>query len=111
MCSLPSRAHLPFLPQSCRVWMVFAWGIFIFAKIRTTLWMHAVPLVVLEKWVENGGFNPECMADADYSCSTAILLMLTPDAQLNDIESMGIGLIVSPVWSTAGTDILHSSIN
>ena len=56
--------------------------------------MHAVALAVLEKWVENEGFNPECMADADYSCSTTILLALTPDAQLNGIESMGIGLIV-----------------
>ena len=65
-----------------------------FAKIRTTLQMCALPLTVLEKWVENGGFNPEHMADADYSCSTTILLVLTPDAQLNYIESMGIGLIV-----------------
>ena len=64
-----------------------------FAKIHTTLQMHAVPLVVLEKWVDNGGFNPECMLDADYSHSTAILLTLTPDSQLNDIESVGIGLI------------------
>ena len=31
--------------------------------------------------------------DANYSHSTAILLALTPDAQLNDIESVGIGLI------------------
>ena len=65
-----------------------------FAKLHTILQMCAMPLVVPEKWVENGGFNPEHMADADYSHSTAILLVLTPDAQLNDIESMGIGLIV-----------------
>ena len=65
-----------------------------FAKIHTTLWMCAMPLVVLEKWVENGGFIPEHMVDADYSHSTAILLTLTPDTQLNDIDSMGIGLIV-----------------
>ena len=30
-----------------------------FAKIQTTLWMCAVPLAVLEKWVEDGKFNPE----------------------------------------------------
>ena len=49
-----------------------------FAKICTTLQMHAMPLTVLEKWAEYGGFNPECMVDADYSCSTTILLTLTP---------------------------------
>ena len=33
-----------------------------------------------EKWVENGSFNPEHMAEADYSRSMAILLTLYPDA-------------------------------
>ena len=65
-----------------------------FAKIHTTLWMCAVPLAILEKWVENGSFNPEQIAEGDYSCSMAILLVLYPDAQCKDIESMGIGLIV-----------------
>ena len=49
-----------------------------FVKIHTTLWMHAVPLMplaILEKWVENGSFNPEHMAEGDYSHSTAILLV------------------------------------
>ena len=65
-----------------------------FAKICTTLRMHTMSLVVLEKWVENGGFNLEHMVEADYSHSTAILLMLYPDTLLNGIESVGIGLIV-----------------
>ena len=56
--------------------------------------MHTVSLTLLEKLVAGGCFNPECKADGDYSCSTAILLMLTPDAQLKEIESMGIGLVV-----------------
>ena len=63
-------------------------------KICTTLQMCTMLLVVLEKWVENGSFNPEHMVEANYSCSMAILLTLYPDALLNDIESVGIGLIV-----------------
>ena len=51
-------------------------------------------LMALEKWVENGSFNPEHMVEADYSRSMAILLTLYPDAWLNDIESVGIRLIV-----------------
>ena len=65
-----------------------------FAKIHTTLQMCAVPFTVLEKWVENGSFNPECMAEGDYSHSMAILLTFNPDAWCKDIESVGIGLIV-----------------
>ena len=65
-----------------------------FAKIHTTLWTCAVPLTILEKWVENGSFNPECMVEGDYSCSRAILIALNSDAQGKDIESVGIGLIV-----------------
>ena len=65
-----------------------------FTKIRTTLWMCAISFMVLEKWVEDGSFNPEHMAEADYSHSTAILLMLYPDALINNIETMDIGLIV-----------------
>ena len=65
-----------------------------FVKIHTTLWMHAVSLALLKKLVANGGFNLECKANGDYSHSTAILLTLNPDAQLKDIESMGIRLVV-----------------
>ena len=56
--------------------------------------MHTVLLTVLEKWVENGSFNPERMAEGDYSHSMAILLTLNPDAWCKDIESVGIRLIV-----------------
>ena len=73
-----------------------------FAKICTTLQMCTVSLAVLKKWVENGSFNPEHMAEAYYSCSTAILLMLYPDALLNDIESVGIGLIVHQCGAPLG---------
>ena len=54
--------------------------------------MHTVPLAILEKWVENGSFNPEHMATNSHSM--AILLALNPDAQCKDIESVGIRLIV-----------------
>ena len=94
MCLMQSRAHLLFLSQCCRVQMVSCLGDICFAKIHTTLWMHANSLTLLEKWIDNGGFNPEHMVDGDYSCSTAILLVFTPDAQLKDIESVGIRLVV-----------------
>ena len=62
---------------------------------------------VLEKWVENGGFNPEHMADADYSCSTAILLMLTPDSSTEWYREHGDQVDCLPMRSTAWTDVLH----
>ena len=36
-----------------------------FAKIQTTLRMWTVPIAVLEKWAEDGSFNPECMAEGN----------------------------------------------
>ena len=65
-----------------------------FAKIQTTLWICAVLLAVLEKWVENGSFNPECKAEGDYSCSMAILVVLSPNTQGTALESVSVGLIV-----------------
>ena len=65
-----------------------------FAKIHTTLQMYTVPLTILEKWVENGIFNPDHMVEGDYSHSTAILIVLNPNALGTDLESTGIGLIV-----------------
>ena len=65
-----------------------------FAKICTTIQMQAMSLTTLEKLVSNGSFNPERIADRDHSHSTAILLALSPDAQLKHVESVGIGLVV-----------------
>ena len=65
-----------------------------FAKICTTIWMRAVSLMTLEKLVVNGAFNPEHIIDGDHSHSTAILLALSPSAQLKHVESVGIGLVV-----------------
>ena len=64
------------------------------AKIQTTLQMCAVLLAVLKKWVEDGKFNPEQMAESDYSRSMAILVVLNPNTQITALESVGVGLIV-----------------
>ena len=65
-----------------------------FVKIQTTLWMHADPLTILEKWVENGSFNPEHMVEDDYSHSTTILIGLSPNAWGTNLESVGVKFIV-----------------
>ena len=65
-----------------------------FAKIQTTLWMHTVPISVLEKWIEDGSFNPECMAKGDYSHTTAILIVLNPNVQGTALENACVGLVV-----------------
>ena len=76
-----------------------------FAEIHTTLQMRGVSFALLEKLVADGCFNLECKPNGDYSCSTAILLTFTPNAQLKDIESMGIGMVVHWAQSTTGTNI------
>ena len=53
-----------------------------------------VSLTLLERLIANGSFNPEHMAESDYSHNTAILLTFIPDAKLKDIERVGIGLVV-----------------
>ena len=78
-----------------------------FAKIQATLQMRAVPSAVLEKWVEGGSFNPECMAEGDYSCSTAILIVLNPNAQGTALESMSIGLVIHQCKAHVGPDKHH----
>ena len=65
-----------------------------FAKIQTTLRMHTMPITVIEKWAEGGSFNPEHMAEGDYSCTTAILILLNPNAEGTALESASVGLIV-----------------
>ena len=65
-----------------------------FAKIQTTLQMHTMPITVLEKWAEGGSVDPEHMAEGDYSCTTAILILLNSNAEDTALESTSIGLIV-----------------
>ena len=95
MHSLPFRARLPYLHRSCTVQMAFAWGMFtLHEDLHYPGDACTVSLAVLKKWIENGNFNPENMAEADYGRSTAIMVALYPDVLLNDIEGMGIGMIV-----------------
>ena len=65
-----------------------------FAKIQTTLRMRTVPIAVLEKWAEDGSFNPEHMAEGDYSDTTAILTLLNPNAEGTALKNASVGLIV-----------------
>ena len=65
-----------------------------FAKIQTTLCMWTVSITVLERWIANGRFNPECMAEGDYSCSIAILILLNPNKEGTVLKSTSVRLIV-----------------
>ena len=65
-----------------------------FAELCTTLRMCTVSLALLERLIADESFNPEHMAKSDYSHNTAVLLMFIPDANLKDIERVGIGLVV-----------------
>ena len=80
-----------------------------FAKIQTTLQMHAVPLAILEKWVEEGRFNPEQMAESDYSHSMAILITLSSNTQGTVLESAGHRVDHLPVQGTDWPVRQHSS--
>ena len=53
-----------------------------------------VSLALFERLIADGSFNPECMAESDYSHSTAILLAFIPDDKLKDIERVGIRLVI-----------------
>ena len=64
--------------------------------------MRTVPSEVLEKWIEGGSFNPERMAEGDYSHSTAILIVLNPNVQGTALESACIGLIVHQCMAPVG---------
>ena len=77
-----------------------------FAELHTTLKMHMVPLMLLERLVTDGSFNPECKTESDYSHTMAILLTFFPNAKLKDIEKVGIRLFVCLAWWATGGDIL-----
>ena len=61
-----------------------------FARIQTTLCMQTVSLPILERWIANGNFNPECMAEGDYSHSTTILVILPPNNQGTGLKCVSI---------------------
>ena len=65
-----------------------------FAKIQTNLHMWTITIAVLEEWISNGSFNPDCMPNEDHSRTTAILIVLTPNMQGTALTYASIGLIV-----------------
>ena len=64
-----------------------------FSKIQMTLGMWTVAVTVLERWVESGCFNPEGRSLEDYSRSTAILIVLTPNDKGMALTYASVGLI------------------
>ena len=74
--------------------MASVWGDIHFAKIQTTLGMRTVTVSVLERWVESGHFNPEHRSPEDFSRSTAILIVLTPNEHGTALTYASVGLIV-----------------
>ena len=78
--------------------MVFAWETYALQRSRLPcgcVLCHTY--AILEKWVEDGKFNPEQMAESDYSHSMAILVILSPNAQGTALESVGIRVGHLPV--------------
>ena len=65
-----------------------------FTKIQMTLHMWTVSISVLERWIVNGSFNPERMAEGDYSQPTTLLIFLNPNKEGTALKSTSIGLIV-----------------
>ena len=65
-----------------------------FAKIQTNLRMRTVAIAVLEEWILNGSFNPHHKPDEDCSCTTAILIILTPNTQGTGLTYASVGLII-----------------
>ena len=90
----PYKVSLLYQHQSCKARMVSTWGIYTLLRSRLLCRCMPVSIEVLEKWVEGGSFNPECMAEGDYSCSTAILIVLNPNVQGTALESTCIRLVV-----------------
>ena len=74
--------------------MASVWGDIHFAKIQVTLGMRTVSITVLERWVASRHFNPLHMGADDCSCSTAILIVLTPNKQGTALTYVSVGLIV-----------------
>ena len=68
-----------------------------------------MPIAVLEKWIEDGSFNPERMAEGDYSCTTAIVIVLNPNAQGTALENACIGLVVR--WHKAPVGQIATVLN
>ena len=73
-----------------------------FAKIQTTLGMWTVMVSVLERQVESRHFNPEHRSLEDFSHSTAILIVLTPNQHGTALDYASVGLIIQRRKSPVG---------
>ena len=73
-----------------------------FAKIQTNLRMRTITIAVLEEWISNGSFNPDCMPNEDCSHTTAILIVLTPNTQGTALTYASVGLIVRRCMGPVG---------
>ena len=73
-----------------------------YAKIQTTLRMRTVSITVLERWIANGSFNPECMTEGNYSRSTTILIILNPNKQGTALKCVSVRLIVRRCMGPVG---------
>ena len=65
-----------------------------FVELCMTLRIHTISFKHFEQLLTDGSFNPEHKAVDDYSHSTAIFLVFVLDADLVDIESVGISMVV-----------------
>ena len=65
-----------------------------FARIQTNLRMRTVAMAVLEEWISDGSFNPQHKPDEDCNCTTAILIILTPNSEGTKLMHASVGLII-----------------
>ena len=65
-----------------------------FVELCMTLRMCTISFKHFEQLLTGGSFNSKCKVVEDYSHSTAILLAFVLDADLTDIASMGISMMV-----------------
>ena len=92
LAAIPSPPSIPFSVLLSMDGLCL--GDICFTKIQTTLRMRTVSITVLERWIATGSFNPEHLAEGDYSCSTAILILLNPNKEGTALKSASIRLIV-----------------
>ena len=92
LVTIQSPPSIPFLVLLSKDGLCL--GDICFAKIPMTLSMWMVSMMVLERWIANGSFNPEHMAEGEYSHSTAILIILHPNKQGTVLKCTSVGLII-----------------
>ena len=77
-----------------------------FVELHTMLKICSISLMHLEWLIANRSFNPKHKVADNHSHTTAILLTFVPDANLMDIEKVGIRLVVH--WHSGSLATLGS---